>query len=146
MLGVMTNPPRFMRTAALAALASALLIGGPAAAATPTTAAHPAIASASVYEDAVGSICYGKLPSEAHDTITLIDKGGPFPYPRDGIVFSNREDVLPEQSAGYYHEYTVKTPGAPNCGTRRVITGEQQHEDYYTADHYQTFSRVDFTC
>ncbi|MEV6674401.1 ribonuclease domain-containing protein [Streptomyces sp. NPDC051162] len=141
----MTNPPRFMRTAALAALASALLIGGPAVAATPT-AAHPAVTSVTASAQIVGDICYGDLPSQAHDTITLIDNGGPFPYPRDGIVFSNREGVLPQQSSGYYHEYTVKTPGAPNRGTRRIITGEQQHEDYYTADHYETFDRVDFTC
>ncbi|MFI1796478.1 ribonuclease domain-containing protein [Streptomyces sp. NPDC020379] len=142
----MTNPPRFMRTAALAALASALLIGGPAAAATPTTAAHPATTSVVASAQIVGDICYNDLPSQAHDTITLIDNGGPFPYPRDGIVFSNREGVLPQQAGGYYHEYTVKTPGAPNRGTRRIITGQQQHEDYYTADHYETFDRVDFTC
>lgn len=145
MLGVMTNPPRFMRTAALAALTSVLLLGGPAVAATPT-AAHPASVSATASVKIVGDICYGDLPSQAHDTITLIDNGGPFPYPRDGIVFSNREGVLPQQAGGYYHEYTVKTPGAPDRGARRIITGQQQHEDYYTADHYATFDLVDFTC
>ncbi len=145
MLGVMTNPPRFMRTAALAALASVVLLGGPAVAATPG-AAHPASVSATASVKIVGDICYGDLPSQAHDTITLIDNGGPFPYPRDGIVFSNREGVLPQQSGGYYHEYTVKTPGAPDRGARRIITGQQQHEDYYTADHYATFDLVDFSC
>ncbi|MGW1073403.1 ribonuclease domain-containing protein [Streptomyces sp. NPDC002537] len=139
----MTNPPRFTRTAAIAAaLTSVVLFGGPAVAATPTTTVH----SATVSLKTVGDICYGDLPSQAHDTITLIDNGGPFPYPRDGIVFSNREGVLPQQSSGYYHEYTVKTPGAPDRGARRIITGEQQHEDYYTADHYATFDLVDFSC
>ncbi|WP_229323237.1 ribonuclease domain-containing protein [Streptomyces sp. UNOC14_S4] len=137
---------RVTRTAALAALASALLLGGPAVAATPTAAAHPAAHPVVAEVQAVGDICYGDLPSQAHDTITLIDQGGPFPYPRDGIVFSNREGVLPGQSSGYYHEYTVKTPGAPDRGARRVITGKRYHEDYYTADHYATFARVDFTC
>ncbi|RLV10510.1 ribonuclease [Streptomyces griseocarneus] len=145
MLSGMNTPLRSVRvtgTAALAALASALLLGGPAAAATPTAAARPVVVQAQI----VGDICYGDLPSQAHDTITLIDQGGPFPYPRDGIVFSNREGVLPSRSSGYYHEYTVKTPGAPDRGARRVITGKQYHEDYYTADHYATFDRVDFSC
>ncbi|MEV5508282.1 ribonuclease domain-containing protein [Streptomyces orinoci] len=134
--------PHIVRTGSLGAvLASTLLLGTPAVAAT----AAPSVA-ASVTVESVGNICYGDLPSQAQDTIGLIDQGGPFPYPRDGIVFTNREGVLPQQRSGYYHEYTVITPGAPTRGTRRIITGEQYHEDYYTADHYQTFSLVDFSC
>ncbi|WP_328320952.1 ribonuclease domain-containing protein [Streptomyces sp. NBC_00388] len=93
-----------------------------------------------------GTICYGALPSQAHDTLDLIKTNGPFPYSQDGVVFQNREGVLPSQSTGYYHEYTVKTPGSPTRGTRRIITGEKTAEDYYTADHYVTFKQVDFTC
>ncbi|MFI9719833.1 ribonuclease domain-containing protein [Streptomyces sp. NPDC052396] len=134
--------PHIVRTSTLgAALASTLLLGTPAVAAT----AAPSVTSV-VAVQSVGSICYGDLPSEAHDTIDLIDQGGPFPYPRDGIVFTNREGALPRQHSGYYHEYTVITPGAPTRGTRRIITGEQDHEDYYTGDHYRTFSLVDFSC
>ncbi|MCD9140719.1 ribonuclease [Streptomyces albireticuli] len=145
----MTNPPRvrrFARSAALAAgLVSALLLGGPALAATPQ-AAPAAVAVAPVSAKIVGDICYSDLPSQAHDTIRLIDAGGPFPYPKDGTVFSNREGVLPKQTSGYYHEYTVKTPGSPDRGARRIVTGQKSHEDYYTGDHYETFDLVDFTC
>ncbi|MFF4161428.1 ribonuclease domain-containing protein [Streptomyces sp. NPDC001678] len=135
----MTNPPRLVRLGALAAVAATLLFGTPAVAA-------PSAAPAVVAVQSVGDICYSELPSQAHDTIRLIDQGGPFPYPRDGIVFSNREGVLPKQSSGYYHEYTVITPGSPDRGARRVITGKGSHEDYYTADHYRTFDLVDFSC
>ena len=30
------------------------------------------------------------LPKEARDTLALIKKGGPYPYSKDGVVFSNR--------------------------------------------------------
>ncbi|MFF9124998.1 ribonuclease domain-containing protein [Streptomyces sp. NPDC014889] len=131
----MTFPPRTTRIGAAGALLSALLVGG-------TVAAAPADAAAT----AVGSICYSALPSQAYDTLRLIDKGGPFPYSQDGAVFQNREGVLPKQSSGYYHEYTVVTPGSPDRGARRIVTGQKTREDYYTADHYVTFKLVNFGC
>jgi ribonuclease T1 len=83
------------------------------------------------------------LPPEAATTWRLIQQGGPFPYPRnDGVVFENREKTLPAKRSGYYHEYTVKTPGSPDRGARRLITGAE-HELYYTGDHYATFVAVD---
>lgn len=82
-----------------------------------------------------------ELPPEARDTLRAIRQGGPFAYPRDGVVFGNFERVLPKRPRGYYHEYTVKTPGARNRGARRIISGESD-EYYYTADHYQTFKRI----
>lgn len=82
-----------------------------------------------------------ELPPEARDTLRAIRQGGPFAYPRDGVVFGNFERVLPKRPRGYYHEYTVKTPGARNRGARRIISGETS-EYYYTADHYQTFKRI----
>ncbi|KJY31594.1 ribonuclease domain-containing protein, partial [Streptomyces katrae] len=94
----------------------------------------------------VGSVCYTALPDEAYDTLELIDQGGPFPYSQDGIVFQNREQVLPGRTTGYYHEYTVITPGSPTRGARRIVTGQQYQEDYYTADHYATFRRINFGC
>ncbi|MEV5238560.1 ribonuclease domain-containing protein [Streptomyces cinnamoneus] len=140
----MTTPHRFARVAALAALASTLLVGTPAVAATAPVAA-PAVHAVAA-EKIVGDICYSDLPSQAHDTLKLIDQGGPFPYPKDGTVFSNRERVLPKQSSGYYHEYTVVTPGSPDRGARRIVAGQKAHEDYYTGDHYATFDLVDFGC
>ncbi|MEU1528799.1 ribonuclease [Streptomyces fagopyri] len=130
----MRFPPRITRTGSLVALMSALLIGG--------SGVVPADAAAT----AVGSICYGALPSQAHDTLDLIASGGPFPYSQDGVVFQNREGVLPAQSASYYHEYTVITPGSSTRGAKRVVTGKKTREDYYTSDHYVTFKLINFGC
>ncbi|MFJ4715449.1 ribonuclease [Streptomyces sp. NPDC088785] len=141
----MKTPPRMLSVAALAA---ALFIGGPAtvaAQAAPTAASAPAPLSAPAAA-AVGDVCLSALPAQAHDTLDLIEAGGPFPYPQDGTVFQNREGVLPSRSTGYYHEYTVITPGSSDRGARRVVTGEAGDEDYYTADHYASFDLVDHTC
>lgn len=88
-----------------------------------------------------GEVALADLPPEAHETLRAIKQGGPFAYPRDGVVFGNFERVLPKQPRGYYHEYTVKTPGAHNRGARRIIAGGTG-EYYYSADHYQTFKRI----
>lgn len=82
------------------------------------------------------------LPPEAAQTYRLIESGGPFPYDRDGIVFQNREGILPAKGSGYYHEYTVPTPGSDDRGTRRIVTGSSD-EVYYTGDHYASFVVVD---
>ncbi|MGV9758048.1 ribonuclease domain-containing protein [Streptomyces tricolor] len=82
-----------------------------------------------------------RLPAEARRTLALIDQGGPFPYARDGVVFGNFEGRLPRQRRGYYHEYTVRTPGSPDRGPRRIVTG-QGGEFYYTDDHYDSFRAV----
>ena len=86
-------------------------------------------------------IAVAELPSEARDTLRAIKQGGPFAYQRDGAVFKNYERVLPKRARGYYHEYTVKTPGARNRGARRIVCGPLP-ECYYTADHYQTFKSI----
>jgi ribonuclease T1 len=82
-----------------------------------------------------------ELPAEARQTLALIRRGGPFPFRRDGVVFQNREHRLPAQAAGYYHEFTVPTPGQRDRGPRRIISGSPD-EYYYTADHYRSFSRI----
>ena len=80
------------------------------------------------------------LPTEAHETLRLIARGGPFPHAQDGSVFGNRERHLPGKPRGYYHEYTVDTPGLSHRGARRIITGGQPPDVYYyTDDHYDTF-------
>jgi ribonuclease T1 len=90
-----------------------------------------------------GEVALSSLPAQAATTVALIKKGGPFPYPQnDGVVFGNNEHLLPREASGYYHEYTVPTPGASNRGTRRIITGKGG-EYYYTGDHYEHFQRVD---
>ena len=80
------------------------------------------------------------LPVQARQTVALIQRGGPFPYSQDGIVYQNLERQLPTEPAGYYHEYTVLTPGSADRGTRRIITGKDG-EFYYTADHYALVRR-----
>ncbi|WP_338701976.1 ribonuclease [Streptomyces sp. Q6] len=138
----MKTPPRFFSAVALAA---ALLVGG-SAGATAHAAPAPTTPSVTVSAAAVGDICYSALPSQAYDTLELIAAGGPFPYSQDGTVFQNREGVLPSRSTGYYHEYTVITPGSSDRGARRIVTGEASQEDYYTADHYATFDLIDHSC
>jgi len=90
---------------------------------------------------AAAVISVTELPPEGRETLRVIKQGGPFPYERDGVVFGNREKQLPKQARGYYHEYTVKTPGARNRGARRIVCGPLP-ECYYTGDHYQTFQRI----
>ena len=90
-----------------------------------------------------GEITVAELPKEGRDTLALIRKGGPYPYSKDGTIFSNRERALVKQPRGYYREYTVKTPGARDRGARRIICGgKQQLECFYTADHYATFKKI----
>ena len=90
-------------------------------------------------------VALSSLPPQAADTVRLIEQGGPFPYPsNDGVVFHNNEHLLPSEPDGYYHEYTVPTPGSPTRGARRMITG-RDGQYYYTGDHYETFVTVDVT-
>lgn len=95
------------------------------------------------------SVPLAQLPAEARTTLELIRQGGPFPYKRDGIVFGNYEKRLPRKPRGYYHEYTVPTPGVKSRGARRIVAGEGPSRDvrrsgeyWYSDDHYQTFSRI----
>jgi len=95
---------------------------------------------------ALEAVAPAELPAEAQETMRLIEQGGPFPYRRDGIVFHNRERLLPRRDKGYYREYTVPTPGARDRGARRIVCGGAQPRRpdvcYYTADHYRSFRRI----
>jgi len=88
-----------------------------------------------------GIISAAALPPEAKITLNLIKGGGPFPYPKDGTIFGNRERRLPAHPRGYYKEYTVKTPGSRDRGARRIIAGSNG-EFYYTDDHYNSFKLI----
>jgi ribonuclease T1 len=90
-------------------------------------------------------VVVSQLPKEAQQTLLLIKQGGPFPFDKDGAVFSNYETLLPKQKRGYYREFTVRTPGARNRGARRIITGgdlSAPREYFYTDDHYASFRRI----
>lgn len=107
----------------------------------PTSAARTSPASTTTHA-AGAEVSLSSLPGQAAATVALIERGGPFPYRQDGVVFANAERHLPIRARGYYHEYTVTTPGSPDRGARRIITGSAG-EYYYTADHYDSFERVD---
>lgn len=86
----------------------------------------------------------GILPAEARATLKTIARGGPFEHSQDGVVFGNYEGLLPQQPRGYYHEYTVETPGTRTRGARRIITGGTPPVVwYYTDDHYRSFRRFE---
>jgi ribonuclease T1 len=95
--------------------------------------------------DGLSVVYVRELPREARDVLARIEAGGPFTYERDGVVFGNRERILPGRPRGYYHEYTVPTPGAHNRGARRIVCGGPRRAPdtcFYTDDHYQSFRRI----
>ncbi|MFJ8789304.1 ribonuclease domain-containing protein [Streptomyces sp. NPDC102462] len=129
--------PRFVpRALSALLLCLAVLLTGCSSA--PTGAAD---ASAPPWAAGLPTVAESRLPEQARQTLALIDRGGPFPYARDGVVFGNFEGRLPRHPRGYYHEYTVRTPGSRDRGARRIVTG-QGKEVYYTDDHYESFRAV----
>ncbi|PBC79949.1 ribonuclease T1 [Streptomyces sp. TLI_235] len=96
-------------------------------------------------DPAIADVCRTRLPAQAGTTLGLIAAGGPYPYRSDGVVFENREGLLPRHTTGYYHEYTVATPGSDDRGTRRIVTGTSG-ERYWSADHYASFREIDPRC
>lgn len=95
--------------------------------------------------DLVATVTVGELPKQGVETYGLIRQGGPFAYEKDGVVFGNRERLLPSEKRGYYREYTVKTPGSRNRGARRIVCGGQPKTPdacYYTDDHYASFRKI----
>jgi ribonuclease T1 len=94
----------------------------------------------------VVTVSAASLPPEAQVIERAIHQGGPFAFPKDGIVFANREHLLPAQWRGYYREYTVPTPGAHDRGGRRIVCGGPDPRAplacYYTADHYASFRQM----
>lgn len=90
-------------------------------------------------------ITAARLPIEAREVLERIREGGPFRFERDGVTFGNRERALPPRERGFYHEYTVATPGARTRGARRIVCGGPRTAPevcYYTDDHYASFRRI----
>lgn len=114
----------------------------------PVPAEAPAGSPAAAPAPSVPGVSPGALPAflpdEAHDTVALILRDGPFPHPQDGDAFQNREGLLPERPRGWYREYTVETPGLSHRGARRIVTGGDPPQAwYYTDDHYDSFRPFD---
>jgi ribonuclease T1 len=95
--------------------------------------------------DSSAAVSLAELPAQGRDTFERIHQGGPFAYDKDGVVFGNRERLLPAEKRGYYREYTVKTPGSRDRGAKRIICGGQPKVPdvcYYTVDHYASFRKI----
>ncbi|HEX7906553.1 MAG TPA: ribonuclease [Paraburkholderia sp.] len=94
---------------------------------------------------ALGTVTKAQLPAEAAETLRLIKAGGPFPFGDDGVLFRNSAQLLPKHPRGYYHTYTVRTPGSTDRGQRRIVCGgprRQTGDCYYTDDYYVSFKRI----
>ncbi len=125
-------------TATIDSTSTATTDSTPTAAATSSGRSTPRPSST----DGLPVVRLADLPVQARQTVALIDAGGPFPYAKDGATFNNFDRVLPSRPRGYYREYTVKTPGERDRGARRIVTGDRDRELFYTADHYDSFARV----
>ena len=92
------------------------------------------------------TVALAQLPVQGQDMMKLIYAGGPFKFDKDGVVFGNRERILPAKNRGFYREYTVKTPGERTRGARRIVCGGLQptapEACYYTDDHYASFRKI----
>jgi ribonuclease T1 len=100
------------------------------------------VAAPSRGADGLATVRSADLPPQARQVLGLIDAGGPFPYPQDGTVFGNVERLLPAHPRGWYREFTVPTPGSSDRGARRIVVGKDGAR-YYTADHYESFARIE---
>lgn len=93
-----------------------------------------------------GTVSMAQLPPQGRSMLSLVYQGGPFRHEKDGVVFGNRERILPANSRGYYREYTVRTPGERSRGARRIVCGGFQpaapEACYYSDDHYASFRRI----
>lgn len=102
-------------------------------------------ASGAQQRSAPAAVTKAQLPGEAAETLRLIKAGGPFPFGEDGVLFRNSAVLLPQHPRGYYHAYTVRTPGSADRGQRRIVCGgprKQTGDCYYTDDYYVSFKRI----
>jgi ribonuclease T1 len=102
-------------------------------------------ASGAQERSALVTVTKAQLPGEAAETLRLIKAGGPFPFGEDGVLFRNSAVLLPQHPRGYYHAYTVRTPGSTDRGQRRIVCGgprKQTSDCYYTDDYYVSFKRI----
>ena len=124
----------------------ALLLGAVFALAAPVAQARGEGASDVSQVANPATMTLAELPREGRSVYQLILQGGPFAHDKDGVVFGNRERLLPRSKRGYYREYTVRTPGARDRGARRIVCGgaQPQRPDacYYTSDHYNSFRQI----
>ncbi|HZZ09561.1 MAG TPA: ribonuclease [Paraburkholderia sp.] len=103
------------------------------------------VASGAQTPGVLATVTQAKLPGEAAETLRLIKAGGPYPFGEDGVLFRNSAALLPQHPRGYYHAYTVRTPGTADRAQRRIVCGgarKQTGDCYYTDDYYVSFKRI----
>jgi len=108
-------------------------------------ASSPTLAASAAPVIDPGAISRAVLPVQAVETLGRIRQGGPFESNKDGVVFGNRERLLPLHTRGYYREYTVMTPSVRGRGSRRIVCGGPAtlpDACYYSDDHYASFRRI----
>ena len=108
-------------------------------------ASGPAQSRQDAPTDISATVRVAELPPQGEQMYALIHQGGPFAGEKDGVIFGNRERLLPPFKRGYYREYTVSTPGLWHRGTRRIVCGGRPTTPdvcYYTADHYASFRKI----
>jgi len=69
-------------------------------------------------------------------------------YDQDGSIFRNSYEMSPnsqrlDTGSGPYQEWTVKTPGLGNRGSRRIVIDKKTGKAYYSHDHYDSFIEID---
>ncbi|WP_144146805.1 ribonuclease [Paraburkholderia sp. BCC1884] len=109
------------------------------------SASDTAAASGAQEHSAPAAVTKAQLPGEAAETMRLIKTGGPFPFGEDGVLFRNTAALLPLHPRGYYHAYTVRSPGSADRGQRRIVCGgprRQITDCYYTDNYYASFKRI----
>lgn len=111
----------------------------------PQASSDAVAASGALARGPLASVGQKQLPDEAVETLRLIKAGGPYPFSEDGVLFRNSATLLPQHARGYYHAYTVRTPGSADRGQRRIVCGgprKQTGDCYYTDDYYASFKRI----
>jgi ribonuclease T1 len=102
-------------------------------------------ASGLVAANLAATITVTELPGPGAQIFGLIRQGGPFAHEKDGMVFGNRERLLPAEKRGYYREYTVASANSRDRGARRIVCGGVATAPdvcYYSNDHYASFRRI----
>ncbi|HEJ7279605.1 TPA: RHS domain-containing protein [Serratia marcescens] len=112
------------------------------------SAKNPKQAHAAI-KDKWGHDMTPKEMKELHKTVDNIKLNRPA-YARDGIEFENSYRISPnsqrlDTGSGPYREWTVKTPGVGNRGTRRIVVDKATGKAYYSHDHYDSFIEIDLS-
>ncbi len=108
------------------------------------SAAHKAI------KNKWGHEMSGAEMNEIQNTVDRIKRGDRSAYPsNDGTPFQNSHEISPDakrlNTGETYTEWTVRTPGVGNRGTRRIVVSNQTGRAYYSHNHYIDYIEIDLS-